>query len=140
MKKTGTILSIIVAALSLLLTVGVKTFFDACDKKMEMMGKELYMNCHFAEQAVFAAGIALSIIALLALIIPDRRFRAGANGAMAPLAVITALIPKTFIEIMCGSQMDCQTTMIPAVRVISIAIAVIAAAACAVNFIAGKDR
>ena len=68
---------IVLLLLSLALCLGVKLVFHACGMKEDGS----YMNCHWAEQAVFAVSAGLTITSVLRLFL-DRKAKAGAALAM----------------------------------------------------------
>ena len=108
--------------LSALLTVGVRVIFPACPAHDDGS----FMTCHWAGQAVFGAGIALTVISCTVLIAGNGKTAAGASLAIVPLAAVTALIPDIIIPLCRMPMMRCRTAMHPAVSVIS---GIIAAAA-----------
>ena len=123
MKKLTTVFGIILTALSALLTAGVKTVFCACDHKSE---SGMWMSCHWAEQALFAIGIALCCASLMTVIIRSGKVRAGLALGMIPAAVSAMLIPNVLINLCMKTDMRCHTVMRPAVMLICGVIAVCA--------------
>ena len=63
------IFSTILFTLSLILTIGIKTFFSGCGPKEDGS----WMLCHWTEQTIFILGICLSIISLIALIFDGKK-------------------------------------------------------------------
>ena len=110
---------IVLTALSLFLTIGVKTVFAACGPKEDGS----WMACHWAEQAVFASGIVLSCISVMILLISDEKVRLGLSLAVIPAAAVTALIPGVFSGLCMMTNMHCHTVTRPSVTVISVLIA-----------------
>ena len=113
----------ILTVLSLLLTVGVKTFFSACGAKDDGS----FMTCHWAEQAVFAAGIALTLMSVIVLIAGSDNAGFGAAVSILALAGVTAIIPGVLIDLCMMPQMHCHVVMRPAVTVVCALIIVTAA-------------
>lgn len=111
---------IVMTVLSLLLTVGVKTFFGACGPKEDGS----WMTCHWAEQAVFMAGIALAVISVITLAAGRSKTAAGASLGGAALAAVTAFVPGIAINLCMMTNMHCHTVMRPAVIVLCVLIAV----------------
>ena len=72
MKKIN-LQDIILLVLSLLLAFGTEFFFHACPAKDDGS----WMRCHWAENAVFAIGIALSVLVLARFFISDQKIKAG---------------------------------------------------------------
>jgi hypothetical protein len=121
MKKR--ISGVIMTALSLLLTIGVILIFPACGPKEDGS----WMMCHWAGQAIFGMGIALTVISAIALIFGGGKAAAGASLSAAVLAVLTAITPEILIPLCKMPTMQCHTMMRPAVIVVSALIAVTAA-------------
>ena len=136
MKKLSTIAAVITAALSLLLTIGIKTVFPACEHKTDT---GMWMSCHWAEQAVFAAGIGLCCAGVLAVIVRSPRVRAGVSLGMIPAAISAMLIPNIFINLCMKTDMQCHSVMRPAVMLICGAVAA-AAAVTAFLSLKAKER
>ncbi len=126
MKKLQTIFGILSGALSLVLTIGVKNFFSACD---HMTDTGAYMSCHWAEQAVFAISLVLCVTSVAMVLMRDPKMRSGLAMAMVPQAVITMLIPNVFINLCMKTDMQCHSVMRPAVMLLCGGIAVCAAIA-----------
>ena len=133
MKKR--IIGIIMTALSLLLTLGIMLIFPACGAKED----GTFMMCHYAGQTVFGMGIALTVISAVSLVFGSSKAAAGASLSAAVLAVLTALTPEILIPLCKMPTMQCHTMMRPAVIVISVLIAV-TAAANAVIILKRKDE
>ncbi|MBO6301518.1 MAG: DUF4418 family protein [Ruminiclostridium sp.] len=131
-KRIG---EIILFVLSLLLTVGIKLIFPACGAHDDGS----FMNCRWAEQAVFGAGAAITLISLIALVFGGRREAADALLAVIPLAGVTAFIPEILIPLCKMPMMQCHTAMRPSVIVICCLIAV-TALANAIVILRKKER
>ena len=110
---------IVLTILSLALTIGVKTMFSACGPKDDGS----WMNCHWAEQAVFAVSIGLTVTAGLRLLL-NRQAKAGAALAMSVIAVMTALLSGVFVRLCMMDTMRCHAVMRPAVLILCGLIAV----------------
>ncbi len=115
-------------ALSLILTVGVRTVFSACGPKDDGS----WMTCHWAEQAVFMAGTALTVVSVVVLICGSDRAALGASLSAIPTAIVTILIPDIAIKLCMMPTMHCHTVMRPAVIVTAVLITVTAAVNSAV--------
>ncbi len=118
-RRTG---GIILLILSLALTVGIKLIFPACAAHDDGS----FMCCHWAEQSVFGAGLALTVISLIILIFGNNKASIGASLAIIPIAAVSALTPEVLIPLCKMPMMQCHTTTHPAVIVISCLIAVTA--------------
>lgn len=115
-SRTG---GIILLILSLVLAVGVKLIFPACAAHDDGS----FMCCHWAEQSVFGAGIALTAISLIVLVYGSGKASIGASLSMIPIAAVAAFTPEILISLCKMPMMRCHTTMRPAVIVISCLIA-----------------
>lgn len=118
MKK---ILNLIALILSIVLAAGVKLWFHACAK----MEDGTWMHCHDAENAVFAAGIALAVLLLLMLLLKNRKAAAVIGFLVTAGAIVTALLPQTIIHMCMMETMRCQSVMKPAVFLIAGAVALL---------------
>ena len=121
-NKGAFITEIILTVLCVLLCAGDKFIFHACVQTDE--GK--WMACHWAEQAVFAAGISLTVTALMLLLVRNDDIKRGLALAMIPQAAVTAFIPNTLINLCMKTDMRCHTVTKPTVIIISAAVAVCA--------------
>lgn len=133
MDKKKSILPIIANTALLLLCAafcaGIKLVFHACPKKPD----GTFMSCHWAEQSVFAFSLALTAMAVLLLIVRNKKTKTGIALAMIPAAAVTALIPNVMIKLCMMENMRCHSTMRPAVIVFSVVIAAAAVFCAAVN-------
>ena len=137
MKKiTDRIAGGVMTVLSLLLTIGVRTVFSACGPKEDGS----WMTCHWAQQAVFMTGIALTVISVIVLIFGSHKAALGASLAAIPVSITAALTPGIAINLCMMTNMHCHTVMRPAVTVISAMIAVAAAAEAAIQISGGKKK
>ena len=133
-NKGAFVAEIILTVLCVLLCVGDKLIFHACGQTDE--GK--WMACHWAEQAVFAAGISLSVTAIILLLVKNADIRRGLALAMIPQAAVTAFIPNTLINLCMKTDMRCHTVTKPAVIILSAAVAVCAAVCAFIKRDSGK--
>lgn len=116
------IFSTILFALSLILTIGIKTFFSGCGPKEDGS----WMLCHWTEQTVFILGICLSIIFLIALIFGGKKTAIGASLSAIPVAIITAITPGILMPLCKMPIMQCHILMCPATIIISSIITLVA--------------
>ena len=108
MKLKRLIPEIILFIFSLLICIGSFTFFSACP-----VHDDTIMACHWAQNAVTALGALLSVISLAAIVIPDRKIKAGLELSATLTAVLTALIPGIVINVCMMSSMRCVSTFRP---------------------------
>ena len=133
-NKISTLLSVVSLALSLVLAFGVKYVFHSCPVSMEKGA--MIMPCHWAEQAIFATGIALAVMSLLLFKFKKAGERAAVSASMIPVTVMAMLFPQVIIRICMMPDMHCRTTMRPAV--IGVCVALIAVEA--VNIVISKKE
>ena len=126
------IISVVLLALSLCLTIGVKFVFHACPMMGNEMGK--IMPCHWAEQAVFATGIVLSVMALLMFVFKKSGEKVAISACMIPATVAAMLFPQVTIRLCMMPEMACRTHMRPAVLGVTIALIVVECISIIVNF------
>ena len=123
-KNKGAVISeLILSVLCIFLCAGDKLIFHACGQTDE--GR--WMACHWAEQAVFAAGISLTATAVMLMLVKNAGIRRGLALAMIPQAAVTAFIPNTLINLCMKTDMRCHAVTKPAVIILSAAVAVCAA-------------
>ena len=107
------VLPVILLLLSLLLTVGVKTFMGPCVHEDGSAG-----SCTWAAQAVFGNGLVLCALSLLLVLVPGLR-RGLALGVLG-LSLETACLPGLLIRLCLMDTMRCQAVMRPAVLVLCV--------------------
>ena len=112
-NKISALLSVVLLALSLVLAFGVKYVFHSCPVSMEKGA--MIMPCHWAEQAIFATGIALAVMSVLLFVFRKAGERAALSTAMLPVTIMAMLFPQIIIKICMMPDMHCRTTMRPAV-------------------------
>ena len=122
-KNLSLLLSVVLLALSLCLTIGVKFVFHACPMMGHEMGK--VMPCHWAEQAVFATGVVLTVMSLLLFVFKKSGEKAAISACMIPATIATMLFPQTIINLCMKPEMMCRTHMRPGVIGVSIALLVV---------------
>ena len=93
---------------AVLFAVGIRLWFPVC-----AVG-ETVMACHWAEEALKAASVLLSALCAVHLLTPDGRLKAGADPALAGIAVFLMLVPGKIISL-CGMPgMACRSKTQPA--------------------------
>ena len=112
-KKLPILLSVILLALSLCLTFGVKFVFHACPMMGHEMGK--VMPCHWAERAVFTTGVVLVVMSLLLFVFKNKGEKAAISACMVPVTIAAMLFPQTIINLCMKPDMMCRTHMRPGV-------------------------
>ena len=123
-SKRFSFMDILMLIPGILLTIGVKTAFHPCG----MHEDGGYGSCHWAGQAVFGIGIVLLVIGILHLIMRKPAGKMGLSLAVIPLALLAAVLPKNLISLCMMASMRCNAVMRPAVLVIGILTALLAAA------------
>ena len=124
------------AVLSVLFLLGILFVFHPCGPKEDGS----WMNCHWAEQAVFVMGCALTAMAVFVLISGKSEAGAGAALSMTALSAAAALTPGLAINLCMMTTMHCHTVMRPAVIVICALIAVTGAAHTFLTLKGGKKK
>ena len=133
MKKN--ILGIAELILAALLTVGSITFFKACG---EHDGK--YMACHWAQNAVVLTGIAVTLLALLRILLNNSGIKTGFAIGVFVSAVSVIFIPGHAVSLCMMDTMRCLSTFKPAVIVIASVLAAAAGVDSVIGIIkAGKS-
>lgn len=112
-KKLPILFSLVLLALSLCLTIGVKFVFTACP----MMGHEMgeVMPCHWAERAVFTTGVVLIIMSLFLFVFKNKGEKVAISACMIPVTIAAMLFPQTIISLCMKPNMMCRTHMRPGV-------------------------
>ncbi len=109
------ITKIIIGGITLL---GILVYFHACGKH-----KDLYPSCHWAQNAVLALVALLIVLALLALVMPAGRLKAGISIAMVPTALLMCIIPGFIISICANESMHCVSRFRPFTIVMGLVLA-----------------
>nr|WP_315104042.1 DUF4418 family protein [uncultured Catonella sp.] len=130
-NKVSLVLAGILFALSLCLAFGVKYVFHACPLGMGHDGK--IMPCHWAEQAIFAVGIVLSVMSLLLFIFKKAGEKAAISASMVPVTIMALLLPQIIIKLCMMPEMACRVSMRPAVIGVSIALLIVEVVSIIIN-------
>ena len=115
-------ITLIPAAVGLLLAVGVMTVFSACGPKED----GTWMRCHQAQIAVAVCGAALTVLFILTAVIKSKTAVILLNIAALVVSVIAFLIPGTLMPMCMMKTMPCYTVMQPFVRIMAILRALLA--------------
>ena len=137
-NKISALLSVVLLALSLVLAFGVKYVFHSCPVSMEKGA--MIMPCHWAEQAIFATGIALTVMSLLLFVFKKAGERAVLSAAMIPVTVMAMLFPQIIIKICMMPDMHCRTTMRPAVIAVTAVLLVVEVINIVINLKEAKNE
>lgn len=127
-SKSGLVLSIIQIVLGFFMSFGVKFIFHACTA-MEDSSKP----CVDAQNAIFALGIAILVMAVLQLIFRKPGERAGLFAGMTICAIMAVILPKNLISLCMMPDMHCLSVMYPAVIAFGIITIVISVISVIVN-------
>lgn len=119
-RKKSLVFDIVLILLSVFFAVGSGFIFTACGPMED--GK--FMTCHWAWIAVVSIAVVLSVQSLLRLFFKSSEAKRGISAAMLPLAVLSAVVPKTLINLCMMDTMHCHTMMRPFALVMGIVIAV----------------
>jgi hypothetical protein len=108
MKLKQLIPEIILLIVSLLICIGSFTFFSACP-----VHGDTVMACHWAQNAVTTLGTLLLAMSLAAVVVPDRKIKAGLELSATLTAILTAIVPGVVINICMMNSMRCVSTFRP---------------------------
>ena len=122
MKRGNPVMGFVMAGLSVLLFVGVWTFLAPCGIHEDGS----FGACHWAGQAVIASGIVLLALSIIHIIAKTGKSKAFVSVCISALAIMTAIIPGTFINLCKMPTMRCLSVMRPAVIIIALVIAGVA--------------
>jgi hypothetical protein len=137
-NKISALLSVVLLALSLVLAFGVKYVFHSCPVSMEKGA--MIMPCHWAEQAIFATGIALAVMSVLLFVFRKAGERAALSTAMLPVTIMAMLFPQIIIKICMMPDMHCRTTMRPAVIAVTAVLLVVEVINIVINLKEAKNE
>ncbi len=115
-------ITLIPAAVGLLLAVGAMTVFSACGPKED----GTWMKCHQAQIAVAVCGIALAVLFALTAVVKSKTAVMLLNVAALVISVIAFLIPGILMPMCMMKTMPCYTAMQPFVRIMAILSALLA--------------
>ena len=122
MKKLS-IPAVAALMISIVIAIGSINFLSPCIHDDGSFG-----TCHWAGQALFGLGILLAVQSLCALLITDSGIRLGLFLSMFFCAALTFLFPGILIDLCHMTTMRCRALMQPAIRILSILIALSALA------------
>ena len=120
--KIANIVGLILLLVSAFQVLGLKSFFAGCAKREN----GTWMNCRWASQAVIGVSFLLIILAVLLILVRSTNTKKGIAIAIIPTSLLNLLLPDILIPLCSSAKMRCHTTMLPAVRVLSLIIAGIA--------------
>ncbi len=120
--KSTDVIGIILLAVSGVMILGMKTFFKPCAK----MENGSWRVCHWASQGVLGMGILLAVLALLLILMRSTDTKKGLALAIIPTALLNFLVPDHLMSLCAKETLRCHTSMLPAVRVLSLVIAGVA--------------
>ena len=103
-------------------SIGVRTFFAPCGPKEDGS----WMSCHWAEAALFALAVVLTVQAAIRLALRAPGAKRGAALAMLPVALAAAIVPGGLIPLCMMRTMRCHFLLRPAVILVSVAIIALA--------------
>ncbi len=100
----------------------------------------MIMPCHWAEQAIFATGIALAVMSVLLFVFRKAGERAALSTAMLPVTIMAMLFPQIIIKICMMPDMHCRTTMRPAVIAVTAVLLVVEVINIVINLKEAKNE
>ena len=135
-KRGNPVMGFIMAGLSVLLFIGVGTFLAPCGIHED--GK--FGICHWAGQAVIAAGIVLLALSVIHMIAKSGKSKAFVSVCITALAIMTGIMPGLFIDLCKMPTMRCLTVMRPSVMIIAFVIAGVAVTDAIVRNVAVRKQ
>ncbi len=118
------ITDILMAVVSLIFVIGMRTFMAPCGPKED----GTWMSCHWAGEALFAFSIVMLVISVLHLVMGNAKLKIGLSLAVLPVAVMTAVIPQILISLCMMTTMRCHSIMRTAAIIICVVMIVLALA------------
>ena len=115
-KRRCGITDVLLLVLNLIFFVGIQTVFAPCEAHPDGS----WMTCHWAGQALMGIAAALTVIAVMHLVIPRAQVKMGLALAMIPVSVLALVLPDHLIGLCMMETMHCHTVMTPAVTVLSL--------------------
>ncbi|MBR1862565.1 MAG: DUF4418 family protein [Ruminococcus sp.] len=116
-----TVLAAAILICSICLCAGAKLVFHACGPKEDGS----YMACHWAEQAIFGIGCAMTAISVFLIAVRNRGMKRGLALSLLPCGAVCALIPNILIKLCMMTEMRCHTVMRPAAVIFGLITAVL---------------
>ena len=99
--------AILLLVMAVLIAVGSQTFLAPCIHEDGSFG-----SCHWAGQALLGLGLAVGVLAVLALCVRHARF--GIFLSVLPVCILGILTPGTLIDLCHMRTMRCRMVMQPA--------------------------
>ena len=128
-------LRIIILIICLVITFGVEFIFRSCGAQ-EDGG---YMACHWAQQAVMAAGIILTVQAAALVCTSDKKIQQIISLTIAGGAIVTALIPNIMINLCMMPTMHCNAVMRPWTIVCCVVLFIVCVINAVINLLKAKS-
>ena len=119
MSNKSRLVPLVPAGLSLLLALGVTTFFSACDQRPD----GTWMHCHSCQNAVAASGGGLLALFGASSLITNRAARLAVQAVATIGSVIVFFIPGVICPLCMMKTMRCHTVFQPFVRIMSVLVA-----------------
>ena len=117
-RKIG-VIDIVVAVFGLILCLGSKLIFTACE-----VGEDMIMSCHWAEQMMAALGCLIALEGL-AMTIFGEKARFGGSIATLLTAILAFVTPGGLINLCKMADMHCNMMLRPFAIVMSVLIAIV---------------
>ena len=122
MKKTNTILSVLISIVAVLMVIGVSTVFSACGPKDDGS----YMHCHMVQLIAACLGICIACFSIISFFTKNKTFVLILRVVSMIMAVITIILP--FAMKMCMmNTMQCHSVMKPFLLVAGIIMIILSA-------------
>lgn len=95
---------LLLVVLTVLYSIGIRWWFPVCQATEEKV-----MSCHWAGRTLEGLSWLLLVLAVLHLILPDEKIKAGMAAAFSAVAVFTMMVPGTIISLCGSSEMPCRS-------------------------------
>ena len=102
------IAELLMAILSLVFLIGIRSWFSVCPVMSDMV-----MSCHWAGEVLKALSIVLFAISLIHIFIPDEKIKMGMDILFLCVLIMTIFIPGGVISLCQNADMQCRSVSQP---------------------------
>lgn len=111
--KLRAIISIPIIIIGVLIAFGPQTIFPVCSPEGDMI-----MKCFWTARAALGTGLAITVLGLLGLIIPNLNVLAGLELGVLLNGVLVILYPTALIGVCTSAEMHCHSLTQPALVIL----------------------
>ena len=119
MSNKSRLVPLVPVGLSLLLALGVTTFFSACDQRPD----GTWMHCHSCQNTVAASGGGLGLLFGASFLVTNRIVRIVVQALAVVGSVVVFFVPGVICPMCMMRTMRCYTVFQPYVRIMAVLIA-----------------